>query len=99
VYVLVRRDLPTPTQAVQGIHAAIEAGRQFSIPPHEYVVYCAVRNERHLARWAQKIKQAGIAFCAFREPDLNNEHTALATEPVSGEDRRLFRHLQLVKGE
>jgi len=99
VYVLVRRDLTTSQQAVQAIHASLEAARRFSIPRHEYVVLCAVRNERQLLRWTHKLQQAGIGFCAFREPDLGNEFTAIATEPVVGEDRRLFRQLQLVKGD
>lgn len=99
MYVIVRRDLTPSQQAVQGIHASLLAARQFSIPPHEYVVLCAVRSERQLLRWFHKMKQAGIGVCAFREPDLDNSITALATEPVSGEDRRFFRSLQLVKGE
>ena len=97
MYVIVRQDLTPPQQAVQGIHAAFSVARQFSVPPHEYVVLCAVRNEQQLLRWQAKITQAGIAVCAFREPDLDNTLTAIATEPVCGEDRRLFRQLQLVK--
>jgi hypothetical protein len=84
---------------VQGIHASIEAARRFSIPPHEYVVYCSVRDECALSRWKSKLRSAGIDFCAFREPDLENQLTSLATEPVFGENRRLFKSLNLVKGE
>jgi hypothetical protein len=96
--VIVRNDLTPPQQAVQAVHAALSVARQFSVPLHEHVVLCAVPNERQLLRWQSKIASSGIAVCAFREPDLGNEFTALATEPVYGEDRRLFRQLQLVKG-
>jgi hypothetical protein len=83
---------------VQGIHASIEAARRFCIPPHEYVVLCAVKNEAQLSRWASKLRSAGVDFCAFHEPDLENQFTSLATEPIVGDRRRLFKSLQLVKG-
>jgi len=43
-----------------------------------------------LQRTAEKLERAGISFRAFREPDLNNEMTAIACKPVCGEQRRLF---------
>lgn len=69
----------------------------FSIPDHEYVILCAVKNEQQLLKWESKLKVAGIQYCAFYEPDIGNQITAIATEPVS--DRRPFRSLQLLKGE
>lgn len=46
-----------------------------------------------------KLDEAGINYRAFREPDLNNEITALATEPISGQDRSFFNQFQLLGQE
>ena len=94
---IVRTNL-TPSQiAVQAVHAALSVARQNPIPEPEFVVLCAVHSEQQLLRWAYKLEQAGIVFCAFREPDLAASMTAIATEPVSGDRRRFFRSLQLFK--
>jgi hypothetical protein len=74
---------------VQAAHAGIEASRLFLPPehPHPHLVLCAVSRERDLLAAADRLERAGIRFAIFREPDRNNEATALATEPLSGERR------------
>ena len=37
-----------------------------------------VKNEEELMRWADKLIALGIRFRTFREPDRDNETTALA---------------------
>lgn len=86
---LVRRDLPAAQIAVQAAHAAIEAARLF-LPPeltHPHLVLCRVATESDLLRAADRLDRAGIRFALFREPDRNNEATALATEPLCAERR------------
>jgi hypothetical protein len=83
---------------VQSCHAAVEAAR-FFLPPHEqhpHIIICGVANERSLWGSLHKLQQRGLRFRAFREPDLGNRLTALATEPVFDETRRLFRNLSLL---
>jgi hypothetical protein len=46
-----------------------------------------------------KLDSAGIRFCEFREPDKNNEITALATEPICGERRQFFSQFNLLGAE
>ncbi len=38
-----------------------------------------------------------MRYAFFREPDIGDEYTALATEIVYDHRRSLFRHLQLLK--
>lgn len=79
-----RRDLPAAQIAVQAAHAAVEAARSF-LPaehPHPHLVLCGVSRERDLLAAADRLDRAGIRFALFREPDRNDEVTALATEPL-----------------
>jgi hypothetical protein len=85
----VRRDLPPTQVAVQAVHAAVEAARHF-LPPghtHPHLVLCRVASERELLLAADRLERRGIRFQLFREPDRDDEATALATEPL-GPDRR-----------
>lgn len=45
------------------------------------------------------LQKHGIQFRAFREPDRNNELTAISTEPISGEMRKHLRKYRLSTGE
>jgi hypothetical protein len=74
---------------VQSAHAAVEAARRFLPPdsPHPHLVLCRVSSERGLLTAADRLERLGVRFALFREPDRNDEATALATEPL-GPDRR-----------
>ena len=99
-YVVVRRDLSYSQQAVQAIHASIEAARYSLITAeqvHPHVILCGVKNAQKLIGLSYKLDQAGIRYRAFFEPDLNNEITALATEPIAGCDKQLFKNIQCLK--
>jgi hypothetical protein len=74
---------------VQTAHAAIEAARLFLLPEqtHPYLVLCRVASERELLAAADRLERAGVRFTIFREPDRNNEATALATEPLCSQRR------------
>jgi hypothetical protein len=99
--VLVRHDLPTPQIAVQAVHAALEASRQF-LPPdseHPHVVLCGVASEAHLLSAADHLFRWHIRCALFREPDRAQEATALATEPLWGERRRLLQRFRCLRRE
>jgi hypothetical protein len=98
VYVLVRKDLSPAQQVVQSCHAVAEAARSL-LPPdqeHPHLIVCGVRDERGLWQSLDRLRRLGIRFHAFTEPDLGGQLTALATEPVFGDRRRLFRRFQLL---
>ena len=98
---LVREDLPAAQQVVQSCHAAIEAARFLFPPdsPHPHLIVCSVGDEPALWQRLHRLQRHGIRFRAFFEPDRANELTALATEPVCGPTRRVFRNLRLLTPE
>jgi hypothetical protein len=98
VYVLIRRDLSAPQQIVQACHACLEASRTFLSADceHPHLVVCGVRDERRLGRSLARLRQAGVRFYAFFEPDLDNQLTAAVTEPVRGAQRRVFQDYHLL---
>jgi hypothetical protein len=83
---------------VQACHASLEAARAFlpSDREHPFVIVCGVRDEQRLARCLDDLDSAGIAFKAFFEPDLGDQLTALATEPLSGPRRKALGDLRLL---
>lgn len=98
VYVLVRRDLSPEQITVQSCHAAIEAASL--IPPdleHPHLVVCGVNNETQLEQAAARLEKAEILFREFREADIGDQLTAIATQPIFGEDRRHFKKYKCLK--
>jgi hypothetical protein len=81
---------------VQACHAAIEAARAFLSPgqEHPFLVVCGIRDEPRLYHCLDQLTGAGVRLCAFREPDLGGQLTALATEPIHGRKREVFRKFQ-----
>lgn len=45
------------------------------------------------------IRCRGIELREFHEPDLDNALTAIATRPVYGQERNIFKKFQLLKGK
>ena len=97
-----RQDLSPSQQAVQSVHAAIEAANSFdlrSLPDHPYVVILAAKNEERLHRVRKYLVDKGVQHAHFYESDIGDELTALATEPIHGERRELFRKYQLLQSK
>lgn len=102
--VVTRRDLSLPTQAVQSAHAAIDFQHAHPIEATEwqsksnYLALLTVANEEDLVRLSEKADSRGIKYTIFREPDINNEITAIAFEP-SDSSRRLTSSFPLLGRE
>jgi hypothetical protein len=84
-------------QAVQCSHAAIQAANRFSLPDHVYLVLLAVKSEAELTEVQAFLKEYCVEHAAFVEDDLGNQMTAIATEPISGAKRQIFRRFQCLK--
>lgn len=82
LYILVRKDLSKSQQAVQGGHAVAEylLRGPSTAWPNGTLVYLGVRNEDDLKFWGTQITEQGYNIVPFREPDIGNEITAIATE-------------------
>ena len=75
-------------------HATLEIGRQGYVPqdiPTPNFVLCKASSEEELLRIAVRLEGEGVRHFLFSEPDIDNQPTALVTEPVYGEQRRAFR--------
>lgn len=98
-YVLVRKDLPLAQQLVQAAHATYEAGAHYesfpSLSNHNYLILCEAPDEAFIWKAEHWLKRYGVACTVFREPDRDNEATALCTEPVSRNKRRIFSRWKL----
>lgn len=98
MYIVVRKDLKPTQIAVQAGHAILEAS--VLVPPnseHPHFVLCGIDNEQKLQKMSEYFKLNNIEFKEFREADLDNQLTAIATKPISGEQRKVFKKLQLLK--
>lgn len=92
-YVLVRTDISLAQQLVQVAHAAAEAGRAFYRPEHGIAsaIVLAVPGKAALLAAQAKLVARGVATELFHEPDFGIGDSALATEPLSDEQRKLLR--------
>ena len=94
LYVIVRKDLSIPQRAVQAGHAVAEflLRGPFSRWSNGTLVYLGVKGLRQLENIKQKFEWEDIPYIEFREPDLNNEITAIATD----EPNRYLERLNLI---
>jgi len=96
LYALVRKDLSVAQRAVQASHAIAE----FLLrgPKTEWdngtIVILGVKDEGELRTWATWLEVKRTPYTAFREPDIGNQMTALAT--VDGGN--VFHRLALLEG-
>lgn len=91
--VVSRRDLSIAYQAVQSGHAAIDFQHQHPVEASEwqkqsnYLAFLTVADEAELIKLISRAILSGIKHTIFREPDINNEITAVAFEPSEAAKR------------
>ena len=97
LYVLVRKDLSVPYQAVQAGHAVAQwcLENPHSKWQNHTLVYLHVNNLGNLIYWREQLRLRGLNVVEFREPDIEDELTALAVYA----DEKHFRKLNLLNGE
>ena len=92
----VRTDIPVADQIVPAGHACLEAGSRFGLPETEnYLIVLEAESQEHLREIQERLDLAGVRSTMFFEPDDGKGHTALCTEPLGEENRRLFRRCHL----
>ena len=81
LYVLVRKDLSRKQQSVQAGHAIAEY--LLRVPLFDWdngtLIYLGVKDENELISWGDKLTDKKINWIGFREPDINNQLTAIST--------------------
>lgn len=100
LYLVTRKDISPGYQAVQSCHAL----RQFTAEHPEidelwfktsnYLCLLSVKNEEELYALVCKAKNNNIKVSVFREPDIDNQITAIALEPGEG-TKELCKNLKL----
>ena len=99
--VVTRKDLTPGHQAVQAAHAAIDFQHQYPNlakiwhANSNYLVFLATENEFTLEDLIRKARSKDISFSIFREPDLENQITAVAFQPCEN-TRKICSHLPLI---
>ncbi len=96
-YVVVRKDLSKPQQAVQSGHAILEMARKLEAEGHHpSIIICGADDEDHLLELYDEYKQRFDCHL-FHEPDIGNQATAFCVSPIQQSNRKFFRKLQLLK--
>lgn len=107
-YIVVEPTLSKAQQIVQAAHAAIELGfvcSQKNIPVdnlHLVLVhpwetgFITEYTGIDLAMTCEFFDEFGVDYVEFREPDLDNIRTAIATLPVAKRNRSAFKGLPLI---
>jgi hypothetical protein len=92
--VIVRKDLTPSQQAVQAGHALAEyLLHSLNLRwKNQTLIYLGVKDGLQLEKVKYKLENSGINFYEFREPDLNNETTAIASD----QECNLFEKLNLL---
>lgn len=82
LYVIVRKDLSISQRAVQAGHAVAEFCLRgpFSRWTNGTLVYLGVKGLTQLERIKYQLQQENIRFVEFKEPDIDNQTTAIATD-------------------
>jgi hypothetical protein len=86
-------------QLVQVGHACLEAGHHFDQPEvPSHLVALAVGSKAHLLDALTWLKLNDVRYCLFFEPDHDLGETAVCTEPLTSDYRKLFRSFRLWTG-
>lgn len=97
VYVFIRTDIPLPDQLVQVGHVCLEAGAIFCPPSACHLVLLSLETREELLQTENLMREHKIRFQTFWEPDDDMFETAICTEPINGDLRKIFRQYKLWK--
>lgn len=94
LFVIVRKDLTTSQQAVQAGHALAEYMlHSLNLRwKNQTLIYLGVKDGFQLEKLKYQLLKSDITFFEFKEPDLNNETTAISTDQHS----EIFEKLNLL---
>ena len=101
VTILTRSDLAAGYKVVQTAHAladfAVEHGNEFKQwQMGSNYLCCLEATEYRIEKILYKLKDLGIKYTVFREPDIGGQMTAVAVEAISREQHKsLFKNLKL----
>ena len=99
MYILLRKNLTPSYRACQGGHALAAFMLKHPVQAQEWgnhtLIYLQTNNEEELVGWGERLTYKGVTWERFREPDLDNQLTAIACYS----DGKPFANLKLLKDE
>lgn len=98
MFIFVRQDISKEQQAVQAAHASFCAGRAYlhHSPDKVNFVLIGVPDEYSIDNAASWINDHHVKHVVFREPDLDNSITAIATQPLKEHQKRFLKGYNLL---
>lgn len=99
-YIFVRQDISQEQQLIQFGHVACVLGRNLpdDICPHSLnFVGIGVPNESKLWESLAHMALNGVEYVAFKEPDMGDELTAVASLPIAGMKRDAFKKFDTLR--
>jgi hypothetical protein len=75
----------------------LEAGNKFGQPDGGYLVVFEVKSEEKLFEVSEFLDKQSIQSVMFFEPDDNMNYTAICTQPIGEDQKRLFHKYKLWK--
>jgi hypothetical protein len=97
IYLFLRKDLDPSQQIIQASHVCLELGRFLPLPDERYrIIILGIRSEPKLLSVINELNSLNILHKTFKEPDLNFQLTAIATEPLNEERSKLFSRYRLL---
>jgi uncharacterized ferredoxin-like protein len=98
-FFFVRRDLPIEQVIVQSSHAAFVLGSSIKIdkPAEVNFVVCGAEDEKDLEKIRQHFKDNNCETVEFKEPDIGNQMTAIASHPIPYSQKRFASKYPLLR--
>jgi hypothetical protein len=92
--------MPHHYQIIQAAHATQEITKEIEHPERTcHFILFEAKDEQHLKDIKCKLDARDIKSHMFHEPDYDTGYTAIATEPIYGDDRKFFRKFKMFKGD
>lgn len=83
---------------MQAGHALVESAKNDPYQgEHPSVIICGVKTLHELEKVIDYLDKKNIKSFPFREPDIDNELTAVSTGLIEEDQRSLFKKFQLLK--
>jgi hypothetical protein len=98
MFIFVRQDISPEQQAVQVAHATFVAGTKFDCTEPDKVnfVLIGVENQMQLI-YVKCLLETRKEYVLFREPDLDDTITAIATQPMKEHEKRFLKRFKLLR--
>lgn len=98
MYVLVRTDMELPNIIVQSAHAAYESGLAYkNHADRTSIIILQVNDELRLREAYNELQSDGVQCTIYKENTLGLGYTAIGTEALTADQRKLLKKYKLLK--